>query len=241
MNYTELKYRARASMRAATPTVYIVSAVCVGLIFVLTLLSNEVSGYNDLFDAVYSGNFGEEYYQNLNHLIRPGASILALCIQAMIAFLNFGYASFTLKVSRGLPSEVKNLFDGFLYPLKVIGLIVVEGVIITFLTLLLIVPGIIASYKYRFSYHVMLDNPDLGIMECLRKSAEITSGHKLDLFILDLTFIGWIFAGIALQYFIYVPALDIWVTPYRMITVAHAYNEYIGYVVPEMPDVEGRE
>ena len=70
-------------------------------------------------------------------------------------------------------------------------------------------PGIIAAYRYRFALYNLCENPELGVMEALAMSKAQTKGYKLDLFVLDVTFLGWSFlcvltAGI----------LSIWITPY---------------------------
>lgn len=58
--------------------------------------------------------------------------------------------------------------------------------------LLLIVPGIIMAYAYSMAVYVSNDHPELSSMDAIRKSKELMRGHKWDLFVLDLSFIGWI-------------------------------------------------
>ena len=85
----------------------------------------------------------------------------------------------------------------------------VMAVFIALWSMLLIVPGIIATYRYRFALYNLCENPELGVMDALNMSKQQTRGYKLDLFVLDVTFLGWSFlcvltAGI----------LSIWITPY---------------------------
>lgn len=64
--------------------------------------------------------------------------------------------------------------------------------IITLLwSLLLIIPGIVAGYSYSMSYYILLDNPGMSPSDVIRRSKEMMNGHRMDLFILHLTFIGW--------------------------------------------------
>lgn len=58
--------------------------------------------------------------------------------------------------------------------------------------LLFIIPGIIMAYAYSMAVYVANDNPELSAMDAIRKSKELMRGHKWDLFVLDLSFIGWI-------------------------------------------------
>lgn len=66
---------------------------------------------------------------------------------------------------------------------------------ITLITLiwsfLFIIPGIVAAYSYSMSYYILLDNPGTSPSDVIRRSKEMMNGHRMDLFILHLTFIGW--------------------------------------------------
>ncbi|MDD2214899.1 MAG: DUF975 family protein [Oscillospiraceae bacterium] len=62
----------------------------------------------------------------------------------------------------------------------------------TFLwSLLFIIPGIIAAYSYAMSSFILAENPDMPASEALRQSKEMMRGHRFDLFLLQLSFIGW--------------------------------------------------
>jgi uncharacterized membrane protein len=68
--------------------------------------------------------------------------------------------------------------------------------IYTFLwTLLLIIPGIVKSYAYRMVPYILADNPSIGHNRAIQLSSEMTHGEKMDMFILDLSFIGWYLLG----------------------------------------------
>ena len=58
-------------------------------------------------------------------------------------------------------------------------------------SLLLIIPGIIAAYRYAMAPYIMAQNPDIGVMDAIGQSKELMRGHKGRLFWLDLTFVGW--------------------------------------------------
>jgi len=61
--------------------------------------------------------------------------------------------------------------------------------------LLLIVPGIIKSYAYRMVPYILADNPEMDFRDAIKLSEEMTYGHKFDIFVLDLSFIGWYLLG----------------------------------------------
>ena len=54
-----------------------------------------------------------------------------------------------------------------------------------------IIPGVIAAYRYSFAFYNLYENPDIGVMEALEMSKRQTMGYKSQLFVLDLSYIGW--------------------------------------------------
>lgn len=59
-------------------------------------------------------------------------------------------------------------------------------------TLLFVIPGIVKSYEYRMIPYILAENPDMDTKEVFRKSKEMMMGDKMNAFVLDLSFIGWI-------------------------------------------------
>lgn len=64
-------------------------------------------------------------------------------------------------------------------------------VIIFLWGLLLIIPGIIKSYQYRFVPFILADNPQLSARQAMDISTTMTDNDKINLFVLDLSFFGW--------------------------------------------------
>jgi uncharacterized membrane protein len=63
-------------------------------------------------------------------------------------------------------------------------------------TLLLIIPGIIKSYSYAMTEFILKDNPEMKNNAAIEKSMAMMQGKKMKLFLLDLSFIGWIILAI---------------------------------------------
>ena len=76
-------------------------------------------------------------------------------------------------------------------------------------TSLFIIPGIIAAYRYRFAYYNILTDGSLSAGDAIRLSCQQTYGVKMELFILDLSFIGW---NLLVPFTFGV--LNIWLIPY---------------------------
>jgi uncharacterized membrane protein len=70
-----------------------------------------------------------------------------------------------------------------------------KSVLIFLWSLLLIIPGIIKAYAYRMVPYILADNPNIGASKAIALSNEMTMGHKFDMFVLDLSFIGWYLLG----------------------------------------------
>lgn len=69
---------------------------------------------------------------------------------------------------------------------------------IIFLTLLIyasLIPMLIKIYQYFFVEYILADEPEIGWREALRKSKEMTKGNKLRMFLLRLSFVGWLLLG----------------------------------------------
>lgn len=64
----------------------------------------------------------------------------------------------------------------------------------------LIIPGVIASFRYAMADYILYNHPEMGVMEILRESKRLMHGRKGKLFGLQLSFIGWILLCIAPLY-----------------------------------------
>jgi len=84
--------------------------------------------------------------------------------------------------------------------------------------LLLIIPGIIAIYAYRMTPYILADNPNIGYKRAVKLSVQMTRGHKFRIFLLDLSFLGWLLLGFLL---LFVGVLFVW--PYINATYAELY------------------
>ena len=70
-----------------------------------------------------------------------------------------------------------------------------KGVLNFLWYLLLIIPGIIKSYAYSMVPYILSDNPNIGYSRAVELSNQMTDGEKFDIFVLDLSFIGWYILG----------------------------------------------
>ncbi len=98
-----------------------------------------------------------------------------------------------------------------------------------------IIPGVIVSYGLQMVPYILADNPGIGIMEAIKASWNMMKGHKWELFVLDLSFLGWILLDI-----ITLGILGIfYVNPYIYSTHAAFYEALKGQTAdfPEVPEL----
>ena len=83
------------------------------------------------------------------------------------------------------------------------------ALLMTVCSLLLVIPAVIFYYMFSQIFYLLADNPQIGAVEVLKKSAEMMKGYKWKLFCLHLSFIGWYLLGIVTFGIAF-----IWVGPY---------------------------
>lgn len=206
----QAKMAAKNCMRTARVSPYQIGAV----FFFLSLALN---GTDSLMTRMFHDSVA---YGTYTYVYPAGPAVfVGLLVALILQVLQAGFYSYCLGIRRGKEMPVSSLFDGFALVGKIILLEVVMGIFIFLWSLLLFIPGIIASYRYYFALINLLENPDLGIMECIRLSKEQTQGYKWQLFVLDLSFLGWIFLSACT-----LGILSIWLNPYMLLTQIAFYD-----------------
>lgn len=110
--------------------------------------------------------------------------------------LNVGKNYYFLRAREYNP-ELSNIFAPFgrgSY-LNVVCTMVILEVKIFLWSLLLIIPGIIKSYEYHFVPYILAENPYLSYTRAFEISKDMTDGVKFQIFVLQLSFIGWLLLG----------------------------------------------
>lgn len=124
---------------------------------------------------------------DMSGIAGQGASLLGTLIYLPIAY---AYAVMLLSLVRGGKMSVSGLFQH--YNGRVFLTMLLKYIYTILWTLLLIVPGIIKGYSYAMTEFIMNDNPELEGNKAIEASMAMMQGNKMRLFLLDLSFIGWI-------------------------------------------------
>ena len=193
-----------------------------------------------VISGIAQGLYNTTIYNNTTGFIRftpllwTRTSIGFLLEIFVILPLSFGLTIAFLRFIRGEKDEVVvNMFDEFKNYSRALVVPLLTAVF-TFLWLLLfIIPGIIKGYSYAMTFFIAKDHPEMSADDCIEESMRMMDGHKMDLFLLDLSFIGWAFlciftCGIGF----------LWLVPYVQTSHAIFYKELKAELYPEMEDVD---
>lgn len=137
----------------------------------------------------------------------------------VVPVIMVGYMNLFVRLYRGEKVYFQDMFNGFQNFGHNLGGYWYMYLFIFLWTLLLYIPGIIKGYAYFMAPYILMDQPEIGATEALEKSKQMTNGHKMDLFVMHLSFLGWILLSVPtfglLSFF--------FVTPYMMLTNAGYY------------------
>ena len=151
-----------------------------------------------------------------------GATILIPFILSLASIaLQIGYVYYCMKVAKreqGAYADLAYLLQDWRFGLKLVVLSFVINLLVSLWSLLFIVPGVIKAISYSQAMMIMLENPNIDIMTAIKESQKMMNGHKMEYFILDLSFVPWLLlvavtCGIA----------SLWVNPYMQITMVNYY------------------
>lgn len=176
--------------------------------FALFLAMDGLMRLADYFASLSSGQ--------MVPLSNPVGMFVTILVNLLSLVLGAGCVLYCLAIRRGERVEYLTLFDGFSFVGQVILLYLTEYLFIflwslpaslfgsTMLVLygddmllssllmpLLLIPPVIAVYRYRFAIYNLCEQPDIGPMEAIRLSKRQTFGCKGHLLLLDLRFAGW--------------------------------------------------
>ena len=240
---SELKRQARLDMRETTPRVWWTALIYLAAVTVLSLLISRLSGYSAYMENVSSlmqrvqrlgVKTAEELYEliennteNLIPVVSVFSSVMAAILGIVYAMLQAGFAGYCLLVSRRTPSSPRDLMLSFEHPLKVFLILLLSGLFIFLWSLLLIIPGIIAAFRYSQAILIHYDHPEYSPLRCIRESSRMMKGRKAVLFLLVISFVLWFLLDGLIASVIRVPLLQLFLAPYYGITMAHFYNRSI--------------
>ena len=244
INIFELKRQSREIIKSGLAnkpmqmTTTVLAYLCV--IYMLSILISGLSGYGDYANQLYTiYNSGGDPFTVAYPAVQPTAWVLAAAVFVMKPIMEAGFVSFSLHVTRRIQAGFNTIFDGFGFFTKTLAITLMQTAATYIGLFLFVVPGVILYYRYRLAVYIMFDHPEMSAIACMRESARITGGYKMNLFTLDISFIGWLLLGnvVATLFF---PVLDIYIIPYMGFAHAGFYNTIAGQSIQpqKKPDLE---
>ena len=168
--------------------------ISVGVALVAALLGGLIVGTGSNINF----NFNEDTVRNLPPIfwtvLLPLVSLAGLL--GIVSFIlggtvELGYAKFLLKQYDKKELQFSDLFSQF----ERFGTGFAQKFLRTLFTvlwsLLFIIPGIVKGLSYAMTPFILEEHPEMTASEAIKASQKLMDGHKMDLFILGLTFIGW--------------------------------------------------
>lgn len=160
----ELRARARAALKDNWTTAAIASLIYLAIIHVPSAVLN---------------------------VMFPDGGARSLYILLVTGAFTYGYSLFLICLFRKEKADYTQLFDGFERVGKTIGLYLYINLFVALWSLLFVIPGIIAAYRYSQSFYILIDNPDMRIKDIVNESKRMMRSNILKIFCLDFSFIGW--------------------------------------------------
>lgn len=207
MNRVELKEWAKQKISGNIGNIFI----GIGIIFAISLLFSFGVGIVQII-------FGETSFITF---------IVSLVVEFLLVPLQIGLNGYMMGFVQNDTFNRDAIFAPYDDTFKIIGASILMSFVIMIGFIFFIIPGIYLAFSYELVPYLLVTNKDLSITETLELSRKMMNGHKLDLFVLGISFLGWMLLvpctfGIIL----------IWLYPYMMtattkffVDIIDSYNE----------------
>ncbi|MBF4693638.1 DUF975 family protein [Fusibacter ferrireducens] len=221
----ELKTKAKKFLKQNYMTAFFVSMIIMVVTGASTRSNSRMDNFNPMprVDVYQNGHIT---FDGLTSWLPVFSFAIIVMIVVFIALRVF--VGYILEVGgrnyflRGTEREVSFREVGFgfnsEYYFNIVITMLIRSVYNLLWVLLLIIPGIVKYYAYSMVPYILADNPNIESGRAIELSMDMTRGQKWDIFVLDLSFIGWYILGGLLF------GIGVWfVNPYADATKAQLY------------------
>ena len=168
--------------------------ISVGVALVASLLGGSMAGAGSNVNF----NVSEENIRNLPPVfwtvllpLVSVAGLLSLAALILGGTVELGYAKFLLKQHDRKELQFSDLFSQFERFGTGFAQKFLRTLFIVLWSLLFIIPGIVKGLSYAMTPFILEEHPEMTASQAIKASMQLMAGHKMDLFILGLSFIGW--------------------------------------------------
>lgn len=241
INRMVLKGRSKEWMRTAVPAAWKVALV---YLLATSLVSEVIQAFLPLQGAmteVENALRAENIVlaqQIIANVFRGPWGVMVIFITVLLelytTIVNYGYVGYSLRVVRSQETGYGELFSRFYMAGKIILAEVLTYLFVFLWSLLFIIPGVIATYRYAMVPYILLDDPDCSVMEAFRRSKLLMRGRKWEFFVLQMSFFLWLMGAsilVGIGDLIAAPvsvavgiACSAFLTPYQQFTYSQWYD-----------------
>lgn len=161
----------------------------------------------------------------------PMQPFFPILFSLVMIVLYAGLDSFCMGIYRGEETPYSALLNGFGSIARLIWCEILMAIKVSLWSMLFVIPGFIAVYRYRFAVYNLLNDETLTASQAIALSCRQTEGVKFELFVLDLSFIGW-----SLLTSLTFGLLGIWTLPYMTLSDLGYYYEACARVDAARPN-----
>lgn len=161
------------------------------------------------------------YFEAYSTAVSNHTSFLSSLVQTFVeAILIMASLNVYLKMSRSpKPVSFSAFIEGFNNWYRAIFCELFRGIFIFLWSLLFFIPGLIKSYSYSQMGFLIAEFPKLSIPKAMTISKIITKGNKWNIFVMQLSFLGWDILSIFT-----LEILQLWLKPYKTMSFVNAYH-----------------
>ena len=182
-------------------------------LFAVTLILGVIAGFATNFLSIVFQLLGindlQSFFQSVKEakaagepVPEPTAEVIVPCVVVTVflflvqlvfaACQQLGLQTVYLKASRDDGDGwFESGFVGFKHPLGAFALLFLTTLRTFLWSLLLLVPGVIAVFRYSFAFYLKADHLDWSASKCLAESSRLTDGRKMKIFVLVLSYWRW--------------------------------------------------
>ena len=193
-------------------------------VFFCLLIASLIAGApSSIYEAISGNplflelNYGEPLAFSSDSILI--SSIVLLLVFYLSASIQVGISLFCLDIYNGKGINFSTLFGSF-NTLKPLAITILLTLIIGVGFILLIIPGIILGLMYSQAYYILAEEPNIGVLEALKKSEKMMKGKKEQLFMLTLRAILYFILGVFTLFIWW-----IWLIPRYSVAFAGFYEE----------------
>lgn len=200
-NRQEFKFRGKQAFRRN----YGASVAVALLMGIVTLFFSSNSGVNATVNQtnyeVYSSGFDYSPSIPIIGMLVGGMAlffaVVGLLLEVFVEnVLEVGGKRFFILNQTSSPSigNILDIFKSGNYG-NVVLIMFLQTLFVGLWSLLFVIPGIVKRYEYLMIPYILAENPGMDRQEVFKISKQMMDGHKMDAFVMDLSFIGWELLG----------------------------------------------